>query len=102
MGESSPVKVQVFLHKDDTDAALSQAQQDSPPIVEVASQPKSREDIQAPASWQQDYAPLRLGSNCYNRGLQVPGNIHHHDALIAPQQEKQLEELYALIMKRVL
>jgi hypothetical protein len=62
MGESSPVKVQVFLHKDDMDAALSQAQHDSPPIIEVASQPKSREDIQAPASWQQDYAPLRLAS----------------------------------------
>jgi hypothetical protein len=32
--------------------------------------------------------------------LQVPGNIDHHDPLISPHQQKQLEQLSPLIMER--
>jgi hypothetical protein len=42
MGESSPVKGQVFLHKNDMDAPLRQTQHYSPQVIEVAGQPVHR------------------------------------------------------------
>jgi hypothetical protein len=32
--------------------------------------------------------------------LQVPGDIDHHDALISPHQQKQLEQLSPLVVER--
>jgi hypothetical protein len=36
MGESSPLKVKVFLHKDDMDTPLRETQHYSPQFVELA------------------------------------------------------------------